>query len=420
MGWSNSGWTTGGPDSMGGLWATPLMENYITSQSYPLGVRVHGLTPGTYQVYGLDSIGTCVNMNSYGALGMNIDSPSTTVTQTMVNNAPTSWVNGQSDIAATLTVTSTSDWVTFVTYATNNNSQFSLQGMQIVQVAPLYTWTGGGTAVWSDSRSWTPAGVPPSNTPVMFNNNVNTTISLDGNRTVAAMIFDSASAGAFTFNNNTLTLAASGSITVNSTVTTDQTFNSVLALAGSAALANNGGGNLIFNGGIVRRGQFGHANADAGRLGSGSIGGTIGNGASGGCCAGGARGLVEPFRVKYLHRRHDDHRRHRERGHPPALQNTTVSLVPGGALSFAAGNTSALLGGLSNNADLALTTAASEPVALSVGNNSLNSVYGGVMSGTGSLTKVGSGMFTLTNAFTYQGPRTSTPARSRWSLTFRG
>src|SRR5262249_39399654 len=114
--WGNTGWTTGGPDSMGGAWAFGLMENYISSQGYTLGVRVNGLAPGTYKVYGLDSIGTCVNMNSYGALGVNISSPSTTITQTMTNNAPPNWVDGQSDISSTLTTTSTSDWISFVMY----------------------------------------------------------------------------------------------------------------------------------------------------------------------------------------------------------------------------------------------------------------------------------------------------------------
>ena len=89
--------------------------------------------------------------------------------------------------------------------------------------------------------------------------------------------------------------------------------------------------------------------------------------------------------------------------HPLALQNSTVNMA-GGALGFAAGNTAATFGGLTGNGNIALTTAASEPVSLSVGNNSQDTKYGGTLSGPGGLVKVGGGVLTLSASQSYAGP----------------
>ena len=403
--WTNSGWSTGGPDSFGGVWGTSLMENYITSTGNSLGVRVNGLPPGAYKVYGLDSIGNCVNMNSYGAIGLNISDPSPTVTQTMQSASPSSWVDGQTDIAATLTVTSTSDWISFVMYTSDNGQNFNLQGLQIVQLAPLYTWTGAGTAVWSDSTSWSPAGVPGSGSPVVFSNNANTTINLNGNRTVYSLLFDTASAGAFTFNNNTLTLNSGGAITVNDTVTTDQTFNSALSLPGSATLTNNGSGNLILAGSVSSTAATGTQTLVLAGSGNGLISGKISNGTSGGAIALAVQGGIWTLSASNTF----------TGGtaisggtlnvaHPLALQNSTVSLTsPADSMTFAAGVTHAAFGGLSGSGNLALNTVSSQPVTLTVGGNNLPAAYGGVLSGSGGLTKAGSGMLTLSGQSTYQG-----------------
>ena len=81
-------------------------------------------------------------------------------------------------------------------------------------------------------------------------------------------------------------------------------------------------------------------------------------------------------------------------------------------LSFGSAITSATLGGLAGGANISLQNTASTPAAvtLTVGNNNASTVYSGVLSGSGSLTKIGSGTFELTGsaANTFAGNLTAT------------
>ncbi len=93
--------------------------------------------------------------------------------------------------------------------------------------------------------------------------------------------------------------------------------------------------------------------------------------------------------------------------HAQAVQNSTVTVnASGGALGFAAGITQPTLGGLTGNGTINLATAASEPVALTVGNNAQSTTYSGTLSGAGGLTKVGAGVLTLASPVnsSYSGP----------------
>ncbi len=87
-----------------------------------------------------------------------------------------------------------------------------------------------------------------------------------------------------------------------------------------------------------------------------------------------------------------------------ALQNSTLNYNnQGGALSFGT-LTAATLGGLKGAQDLALLNTASAAVVLTVGGNTQNTTYSGILSGAGaSLTKNGVGTLTLTGNNSYSG-----------------
>jgi autotransporter-associated beta strand protein len=91
---------------------------------------------------------------------------------------------------------------------------------------------------------------------------------------------------------------------------------------------------------------------------------------------------------------------------PDALAGSTVTVGSASDLSFAAGLGSALLGGLAGTGDLTLADAVGNPVALFVGANGTSTVYGGALSGPGSLVKTGGGTLTLATDNAYTGGTT--------------
>lgn len=93
--------------------------------------------------------------------------------------------------------------------------------------------------------------------------------------------------------------------------------------------------------------------------------------------------------------------------HGNAVQNSTVDMAGvGGSVQFATNVTSAVFGGLKGSQNLGLTNAANNAVALTVGGNNQTNTYSGVISGSGSLTKAGLGVFNLAGTNTYTGPTT--------------
>jgi autotransporter-associated beta strand protein len=88
-----------------------------------------------------------------------------------------------------------------------------------------------------------------------------------------------------------------------------------------------------------------------------------------------------------------------------ALSGSTFDTSGSGALSFGA-LSSATFGGLQGTGNLTLNNAASGAVALSVGGNNTSTTFSGTLSGSGSLVKLGSGVFTLTGMNSYGGATT--------------
>ena len=89
-------------------------------------------------------------------------------------------------------------------------------------------------------------------------------------------------------------------------------------------------------------------------------------------------------------------------GNASGIQSSTLDTSGGGTFSFG-GLTSATFGGLTNGGSLSLTNTASAGVALSAGNNGVTTTYSGVLSGSGSLIKIGGGMLTLAGTNIYTG-----------------
>ena len=91
-----------------------------------------------------------------------------------------------------------------------------------------------------------------------------------------------------------------------------------------------------------------------------------------------------------------------------ALQGSTLLLTGVGNIVFdqSVGSHAFTLGGITGRGNLTLEDNANptNPVALSVGANNQSTAYAGVLSGSGSLTKTGTGSLTLSGVQTYNGP----------------
>ncbi len=101
-----------------------------------------------------------------------------------------------------------------------------------------------------------------------------------------------------------------------------------------------------------------------------------------------------------------------------ALSNATLNVTGAGSsgpIIWGSGVTSIALGGLSGTYNIA-----NGGKALSVGNNNSSTTYSGILSGAGSLTKLGAGTFTLSGANTYTGVTTVNAGRLMVNGTVAG
>ena len=251
--------------------------------------------------------------------------------------------------------------------------------------ATVPTWAAAVSGSWSNAGNWI-GGVPDAiGAGALINAPTATalTITVDAPQTLGTLLLgDSAAAGAgYTLTGtgtNTLTLNNSGSGATIVVPNGTHAVNVPIVLNDNLTISNNA--SLTLGGAIAdgSNGPMGITLSGSGRLmlaGANTYSGNT-------TISGGTLTLANPL----------------------SLQNSTVNVTSGGALSFAAGVTSPSLGGLKGGVNIALATAASEPVMLSVGQNGQGTTYGGVLSGAGGLTKQGAGVLTLTASQGYKGP----------------
>lgn len=164
------------------------------------------------------------------------------------------------------------------------------------------TWNGTNSNVWSLGTNWSAGGPPGTGDTATFSNssatvNGRTTLDLGGGVTVNTILFDTASAAAYTIgsgavNSQTLTLNNTAAITINSTVANNQLFNAAITLgtnrsAGTTTFTNNSTTNtLTFAGAITGStntgGAMGLKTLALTGAGNGTISGIISDAATGG------------------------------------------------------------------------------------------------------------------------------------------
>ena len=241
-----------------------------------------------------------------------------------------------------------------------------------------YTWAATTGGSWNDGTRWT-GGAAPNLTDVIAN--LGGSISQASTVTVTSPI----TVGSIFFNNsNSYTVSGSAAVTLQSSSGTanlqailgSHTISAPLVLATSTAVIISQPSATLTISGLVS-GTGGLSCSGSGTVVLSNANSYTGN------------TLVSSGGLNLAH--------------PLAVQNSNVNVGAGGVLSFAAGVTSPILGGLAGGGNVALATAASEPVTLNAGGNGQSTTYNGSLTGPGGLTKMGSGMLSLTGSSTYAG-----------------
>jgi hypothetical protein len=150
------------------------------------------------------------------------------------------------------------------------------------------TWTGAANTTWSTSGNWStsPVAVPGTGDTATFNGagNGNVIINLGGGVTINTILFDTASAAAYTIGSGavgsqTLTLDNAGAITMNATVANNQLFNANINLSSAASatatITNNSSSLLTIAGGIAANVASGNGVLNVNGTGNTTITGTV-------------------------------------------------------------------------------------------------------------------------------------------------
>ncbi len=248
-----------------------------------------------------------------------------------------------------------------------------------VSVLTSQAWTGGSLTPafsWSNGANWSSGFAPTSGSALVFSGTTGVANTNDIPGLSLTGIVFSAGGGAFNLSGNSIQL---GGPIVNGSTST-QTVGLAMQLTATTTTITAGGGNIVL----------------AGVLSDAGSGFGITTGGANTVQLAAANTFSGPTTISGGHL---------DLANGLALQNSTVTLS-GGALAFDSSVSSSAftLGGLSggNNILLAANTTG-YPVNLSVGNNGIQTTYSGVMSGPGSLTKVGAGFLYLSGANTFTG-----------------
>jgi fibronectin-binding autotransporter adhesin len=247
--------------------------------------------------------------------------------------------------------------------------------LTVTVTASTNYWTGTDNATslnWSDSNNWSALKPPSNGQPLNFVGSVGLSNTNDLVGLQATGVAFAASAGAFNLSGNSIQL--SGAIVNGSTAT--QTIGINIGLSGVNQTINALAGNIVMNGVI----SDGGAGLGIVKTGAGTVYLTAANTFSGPTIVtAGTLNLQNSL----------------------ALQSSQVT--PGGIVFDQAGSQAFTFGGLVGNTTLPLTDNGGNPVALTIGNNSAPAAYAGVITGSGSLVKVGAGTQTLSGLSTFTG-----------------
>lgn len=159
------------------------------------------------------------------------------------------------------------------------------------------TWSGTTDGNWATGTNWSGGAAPggatggASGDTATFNNNVNTTVTVDATRNIKNILFDTG-AGAFSFGGGLLVLTNAGAVTMNAGVANTETINSNILLSATASstysFINNSstaGANLNITGNVTGQTTATAETLTLGGSNGGTISGVIGNGTQGGSVA---------------------------------------------------------------------------------------------------------------------------------------